>query len=205
MARHRKLRSANTFLPLSFLAFKTRVPLLDPASLGFSKIHNPLTPHPAPRQVLTPSPFSFKPRVNDRCPCPLFPAPVPHAEPLSVLRIDACCHAGCMGCPPARYLLRYFENAPPKEQQYGSVSFSINTRLGFFTSSPSFEYCSLESLRVPPHYTLPLTDSRSDMRSLGMIPHNLVPFRLPYRWAVHGDHPGHYGPDAENFFLRHEG
>ncbi|KAH9059610.1 kinase-like protein [Lactarius vividus] len=46
-----------------------------------------------------------------------------------------------------------------------------------------------ESLPVPPHNTLPQTDSKSDMWSLGMILHKLIFFRLPYRWAAYGDRP----------------
>ncbi|KAH9174782.1 kinase-like protein [Lactarius sanguifluus] len=53
----------------------------------------------------------------------------------------------------------------------------------------TLEYSSPESLPVPPHNTLPQTDSKSDMWSLGMILHKLVFFRLPYRWAAYGDRP----------------
>ncbi len=63
------------------------------------------------------------------------------------------------------------------------------------TSLPSLEYSSPESLPVPPHHTLPPTDSKSDMWSLGMILHKLIFFRLPYRWAAYGDRPGLYGSD----------
>ena len=68
----------------------------------------------------------------------------------------------------------------------------------FLISSPSLEYSSPESLPVPPHYTLPPTDSKSDMWSLGMILHKLIFFRLPYRWAAYGDRPGLYGSDAKS-------
>ncbi len=68
----------------------------------------------------------------------------------------------------------------------------------FLTLSPSLEYSSPESLPVPPHYTLPPTDSKSDMWSLGMILHKLIFFRLPYRWAAYGDRPGLYGSDAKS-------
>ncbi|KAI0287204.1 kinase-like domain-containing protein [Russula brevipes] len=53
----------------------------------------------------------------------------------------------------------------------------------------TLEYSSPESLPVPPHNTLPPTDSKSDMWSLGMILHKLIFFRLPYRWAAYGDRP----------------
>jgi serine/threonine protein kinase len=53
----------------------------------------------------------------------------------------------------------------------------------------TLEYSSPESLPVPPHNTLPPTDSKSDMWSLGMILHKLLFFRLPYRWAAYGDRP----------------
>lgn len=53
----------------------------------------------------------------------------------------------------------------------------------------TLEYSSPESLPVPPHNTLPQTDSKSDMWSLGMILHKLIFFRLPYRWAAYGDRP----------------
>ena len=97
------------------------------------------------------------------------------------------------------YLPRYVANAPPEERQYGNVSSSINTHLGSLISlSPSLEYSSPESLPVPPHYTLPPTDSKSDMWSLGMILHKLIFFRLPYRWAAYGDRPGLYGTDAKS-------
>jgi hypothetical protein len=36
------------------------------------------------------------------------------------------------------------------------------------------------------------------MWSLGMILHNIVFFRLPYRWAAYGDRPGLYGSDAKS-------
>jgi serine/threonine protein kinase len=68
----------------------------------------------------------------------------------------------------------------------------------FLTSSPSLEYSSPESIPIPPHYTLPPTDSKSDMWSLGMILHKLIFFRLPYRWAAYGDRPGLDGSDPKS-------
>jgi serine/threonine protein kinase len=97
------------------------------------------------------------------------------------------------------YLTRYVANTPPEERQYGNVSSSTNTPRFFLISSPSLEYSSPESFPVPPHYTLPPTDSKSDMWSLGMILHKLIFFRLPYRWAAYGDRPGLYGSDAKSF------
>jgi serine/threonine protein kinase len=97
------------------------------------------------------------------------------------------------------YLPRYVANAPSEKRQYGNVSSSTNTRLNsFLTSSPSLEYSSPESIPVPPHYTLPPSDSKSDMWSLGMILHKLIFFRLPYRWAAYGDRPGLDGSDANS-------
>ncbi|KAI0064990.1 kinase-like protein [Artomyces pyxidatus] len=61
---------------------------------------------------------------------------------------------------------------------------SPRTRSG---NTGTLEYTSPESLPVPPNHTLPPTDSKSDMWSLGMILHKLLFFRLPYRWAAHGD------------------
>lgn len=77
-------------------------------------------------------------------------------------------------------------------------SFNLYRPRFFLISSPSLEYSSPESLPVPPHYTLPPTDSKSDMWSLGMILHKLIFFRLPYRWAAYGDRPGLYGSDAKS-------
>ncbi|KAI0284664.1 kinase-like domain-containing protein [Russula aff. rugulosa BPL654] len=54
----------------------------------------------------------------------------------------------------------------------------------------TLEYSSPESIPVPPHYTLPPTDSKSDMWSLGMILHKLV-FFVSHR-------PGLYGSDAKS-------
>lgn len=75
----------------------------------------------------------------------------------------------------------------------GNTGTSVPQLLSYkssLTSSFSLEYSSPESLPVPPHHTLPPTDSKSDMWSLGMILHKLIFFRLPYRWAAHGDRPG---------------
>jgi serine/threonine protein kinase len=63
------------------------------------------------------------------------------------------------------------------------------------TSLPSLEYSSPESLPVTPHHTLPPTDSKSDVWSLGMILHKLIFFCLPYRWAAYSDRPGLYVSD----------
>ncbi|KAI0042819.1 kinase-like protein [Auriscalpium vulgare] len=51
----------------------------------------------------------------------------------------------------------------------------------------TLEYTAPESLPKPPSHTLPPTDSKADMWSLGMILHKLLFFRLPYRWAARGD------------------
>ena len=89
------------------------------------------------------------------------------------------------------YVPRHVTNAPRQEREYGDVSSSNTTCSGSSLTLPfSLEYCSPESLPIPPHNTLPPTDSKSDMWSLGMILHKLIFFRLPYRWAAYGDRPG---------------
>ena len=96
--------------------------------------------------------------------------------------------------PPAICCKRPVRGAAIRERQF----LNLYTLGLFLTLSHSLEYCSPESVPVPPHYTLPPTDSKSDMWSLGMILHKLIFFRLPYRWAAYGDRPGLDGSDAKS-------